>query len=169
MCLHITVHNCHTQHNTRFSLLSSRQSSQLRWCLLEGRGFVYHYITISSFCLCALEVCALYGHLSCGWLRVVTLAMMGSGRGWLGAVVARDAAGRNGRCASTGGFLNGWCSSTAGFHTLQFKPQSRCENNDKLGSLCNALVSLIALTLLVGRQEGHPACKNGGMVEVGIT
>jgi len=24
-----------------------------------------------------------------------------------------------------------------------------------------------ALTLLVGRQEGHPACKNGGMVEVG--
>jgi len=25
-----------------------------------------------------------------------------------------------------------------------------------------------ALTLLVGQQEGHPACKNGGMVEVGI-
>jgi len=24
-----------------------------------------------------------------------------------------------------------------------------------------------ALTLLVGRQEGHPACKNMGMVEVG--
>ena len=25
----------------------------------------------------------------------------------------------------------------------------------------------VALTLLVGWQEGHPACKNGGMVEVG--
>jgi len=32
----------------------------------------------------------------------------------------------------------------------------------------NALVAFSALTLLVGRQEGHPACKNhGGMVEVG--
>ena len=32
----------------------------------------------------------------------------------------------------------------------------------------NALVALSALTLLVGRQEGHPACKKyGGMVEVG--
>jgi len=26
---------------------------------------------------------------------------------------------------------------------------------------------LYALTLLVERQEGHPACKNGGMVEMG--
>ena len=32
------------------------------------------------------------------------------GRGWLGAVVARQAAGRKGRCASTGGY-----------RTLQFK------------------------------------------------
>ena len=31
----------------------------------------------------------------------------------------------------------------------------------------NALVAFSALTLLVGWQEGHPACKNGGMVEVG--
>jgi len=32
--------------------------------------------------------------------------MMGSGRGWLGAVIAQQAAaGPNGRCASTGGFL----------------------------------------------------------------
>jgi len=31
----------------------------------------------------------------------------------------------------------------------------------------NALVAFSALTLLVGRQEGHPACKNAGMVEVG--
>jgi len=32
----------------------------------------------------------------------------------------------------------------------------------------NALVAFSALTLLVGRQEGRPACKkNGGMVEVG--
>jgi len=30
----------------------------------------------------------------------------------------------------------------------------------------NALVAFSALTLLVGRQEGHPACKKGGMVEV---
>jgi len=28
-------------------------------------------------------------------------------------------------------------------------------------------VAFSALTLLVGRQEGHPAHKNGGMVEVG--
>jgi len=32
----------------------------------------------------------------------------------------------------------------------------------------NMLVTLSALTMLVGRQEGHPACKKyGGMVEVG--
>jgi len=31
----------------------------------------------------------------------------------------------------------------------------------------NALVSFSALTLLVGWQEGHPACKKWGMVEVG--
>jgi len=31
----------------------------------------------------------------------------------------------------------------------------------------NALVAFISLTLLVGRLEGHPACKNGGIVEVG--
>jgi len=29
------------------------------------------------------------------------------------------------------------------------------------------LVAFSALTLLVGRQEGHSACKNGRMVEVG--
>jgi len=29
------------------------------------------------------------------------------------------------------------------------------------------LVAFTALTLLVGWQEGHPACKNGGLVEVG--
>jgi len=28
-------------------------------------------------------------------------------------------------------------------------------------------VAFSALTLLVGRQEGHPACKKWGMVEVG--
>ena len=32
----------------------------------------------------------------------------------------------------------------------------------------NALVAFSALTLLVGRQEGHPACKKmGDMMEVG--
>jgi len=30
-----------------------------------------------------------------------------------------------------------------------------------------SLVAFSALTLLVGRQEGHPAYKNGEMVEVG--
>jgi len=28
------------------------------------------------------------------------------------------------------------------------------------------LIAFSALTLLVGRQEGHPACKKWGMVEV---
>jgi len=38
-------------------------------------------------------------------------------------------------------------------------------NNELVG---NALVAFSALTLLIGRQEGHPACKKyGGMVEVG--
>ena len=31
----------------------------------------------------------------------------------------------------------------------------------------NALVAFSALTLLVGWQEGHPACKQWGMVEMG--
>ena len=38
----ITVHNCHTQHSMgQFrlsSFLTSRQATQLRYCLLEGRG-----------------------------------------------------------------------------------------------------------------------------------
>jgi len=54
------------------------------------------------------EVRALYGHLSCGWLGGVCAwrhATLGSGRGWLGAVIARQTTGRNGRSASTGGFL----------------------------------------------------------------
>jgi len=42
-----------------------------------------------------------------GWggLHVARHATVGSGRGWLGVVVARQAAGRNWRSASTGGFL----------------------------------------------------------------
>jgi len=32
--------------------------------------------------------------------------------------------------------------------------------------LLGVLIAFSALTLLVGRQKGHPACKNGGMVEV---
>jgi len=47
-------------------------------------------------------------------LRVATLATVGSGRGSLGAIVARQAPGSNGRCVSTGGFL-----------TLKFKLRSR--------------------------------------------
>jgi len=38
----IIVHNCHTQYSTEqfwlFSLLTSRQPSSLRCCLMEGRG-----------------------------------------------------------------------------------------------------------------------------------
>ena len=44
MCLHCTVHNCHTQYCTertwQFSLLPSRQSSLLQWCLFEGKGWL---------------------------------------------------------------------------------------------------------------------------------
>jgi len=59
-----------------------------------------------------MEVGALYGHLSCGWLGVFctwsTHATVGSGRGWLGVVVVQqaDLSGRllaMGRCASTAG------------------------------------------------------------------
>ena len=45
------------------------------------------------------------------------------------------------------------------------------EENSSVFSLIrmrNALVAFSALTLLVGRQEGHPARKNMGMVEVDI-
>jgi len=42
VCVHCTVHNCCTQYCTEqtwwFSLLPSRQSPLLRWCLFEGRG-----------------------------------------------------------------------------------------------------------------------------------
>jgi len=68
---------------------------------------VHHYIIIRSIGLCHTEVRALYGHLNCGWLRVATLATVGSERGWLGAVVARHASGHNVRCASNGSLLNG--------------------------------------------------------------
>ena len=43
MCVHCTVDNCCTQYCTeqtwQFSLLPSRQSSLLRWCLFEERGW----------------------------------------------------------------------------------------------------------------------------------
>jgi len=42
MCVGTIVHNCRTQHSTEqfwlFSLLTSRQPSQLWCCHLEGRG-----------------------------------------------------------------------------------------------------------------------------------
>jgi len=47
MCLRIIVHNCRTQHSTQqfwlSSLLTPRQASQLRYCLLEGRGSFVSY------------------------------------------------------------------------------------------------------------------------------
>ena len=45
--------------------------------------------------------------------------------------------------------------------------------HQELAQLCNVYASVLqcfafsAWTLSVGRQEGHPACKKGGMVEVG--
>jgi len=41
------------------------------------------------------------------------------------------------------------------------------EENCRLLPNLNALVAFSALTLLVGWQEGHPACKKWGMVKVG--
>ena len=42
ICVRTVVHNCRTQHSTEqfwlSSLLTSRQASQIRYCLLEGRG-----------------------------------------------------------------------------------------------------------------------------------
>jgi len=68
-------------------------------------GLKMYYINgINGRRLSVTEICALYGRLSCGWLRVARHAMVGSGRGWLGAVVSWQAVGRSGRCASTGGF-----------------------------------------------------------------
>jgi len=37
VCERTTAHNYHTQHSTEQFLLSSRQSSLLRWRLLKGR------------------------------------------------------------------------------------------------------------------------------------
>jgi len=61
----------------------------------------------------ATEVCALYGRLSCGWLRVVCAWRPGIGGKWA-RLASKQAAGRNAWCASTGGFL-----------ILQFQPKSR--------------------------------------------
>jgi len=41
------------------------------------------------------------------------------------------------------------------------------ENSSIFSPNPNALVAFSALTLLVGRQEGHTACKKWGTVEVG--
>jgi len=52
MCVHRTVHNCCTQYCTEqtwwFSLLPSRQSPLLRWCLFEGRGYVWHWPCVTQ-------------------------------------------------------------------------------------------------------------------------
>ena len=50
MCVHRTVHNYCTQYCTeqtwQFSLLSSRQSPLLRWCLFEGRGEFHDTVSV---------------------------------------------------------------------------------------------------------------------------
>ena len=52
ICMHIIVHNCHTQHSMEqfwlTSLLTSRQASQLRYCLLEGGARFHLTIPISA-------------------------------------------------------------------------------------------------------------------------
>jgi len=63
-------------------------------------------ITINTTSVGDWQVSALYGRLICGWLRVVcswsTHTTVGSGRGWLGMVVARQA-DLSGRLGATGG------------------------------------------------------------------
>ena len=53
-------------------------------------------------------------------VRMATLATVRSGHGWLGAVIARHAAGCNRWCASNGGLFNSQCVLTPGFVTLPF-------------------------------------------------
>jgi len=79
-------------------------------------SFCHHILIIGSVRLSVPRKCAPYmGALAAaGWAWSKHGATVGSGRGWLGAVAARQAAGCNGQCASTGGFC-----------ALQFKPQKR--------------------------------------------
>jgi len=43
---------------------------------------------------------------------------------------------------------------------LPVEEEGRVTLDQKLGIRNNADIAFSALTLLVGRQEGHPACKN---------
>jgi len=45
-------------------------------------------------------------------------------------------------------------------------PKTTCPNFTKFSVRVPVAVVFSALTLLVGRQEGHPACRKWGMVEV---
>ena len=51
-----------------------------------------------------------------------------------------------------------------GTETVQVTPLRRTQ---RIFPSLNVLVAFSALTLLVGQQEGHPACKKWRMVEVG--
>jgi len=63
--------------------------------------------------VCAALKCTPYmGTLAAEWRTCLRC-----GWGWLGAVVGRHAAGRNGRCASNGGFLNGRARRLGPFST----------------------------------------------------
>jgi len=89
-----------------------------RWDVYFGTQSIYYIngtrLSVSQW---VTEVGAFYGRLSCGRQRglcLATHATVGSGHGWLGVVLARqaDLSGRLGatnRCASTS-----WCVSTAG-------------------------------------------------------
>jgi len=50
-------------------------------------------------------------------------------------------------------------------HSLKIAALLSAVNKPTMASFL--FVAFSALTLLVGRQEGHPACKKWGMVEVG--
>jgi len=49
-------------------------------------------------------------------------------------------------------------------------PIQLCQGNEENTShqRCTTTIAFTALTLLVGRQEGHPACKKWGKVEVAL-
>jgi len=82
VCVHIIVHNCCTQHSTEqfwlSSLLSSRQASELRRCLLEGAVIVMTAMCAAEIKLLLRqkikrlkrELSAIYSDISCLFIRI---------------------------------------------------------------------------------------------------
>jgi len=70
------------------------------------------------------------------------------------------------RTSDTASFVTGILTVTSTQES--FVTQKLISTDNCLVVLLFKIVYLQCLTLLVGRQEGHPACKkNGGMVKVG--